>query len=296
VARRLLPLVAFALIAAGCGGASAEPSPPAKAHHHATLKRIGTLPQAISRATAVALPGGKLMILGGLVGNTSIDTILAGRPASLRVVGHLPQPTHDAAAAMLGRTVYVFGGGAATSTATVVRVSLSGSATNAGTLIEPLSDLGAVAIAGKAYLVGGYTGTQFATAVLRHAPANDTVVARLPAGLRYAGVAALDGTIYAAGGLTPSGPTRAVYAVRPGTKPRLLGQLPKPEQAGALAALHGTLYYVRGREVLAINPRTGKVTVAAHLSVSLANATATTVGNAIVIAGGGTNGIWALTP
>ena len=42
--------------------------------------------------------------------------------------------------------------------------------------------------------------------------------------------------------------------------------------------------------MLAIDPRTGKVTVAARLPVSLANATATTLGNEIVVAGGGTNG------
>ena len=70
----------------------------------------------------------------------------------------------------------------------------------------------------------------------------------------------------------------------------------KPEDSAALAALDGTLYYVGGRKVLAIDPRTGKVTVAARLPVAVSNATATTVGNEIVIAGGGTNGIWALKP
>ena len=293
MARTFLALAALAAVAAGCGSAAAKPGP--KVPPRPALKRVGTLPQAISRASAVALPGGKLMLLGGLVGNTSIDTILAGPPSKLRVIGHLPQPTHDAAAALLGGTVYFFGGGAATSTPTVVRVSLSGTAVNAGTLIEPLSDLGAAVVAGKAYLVGGYTGTAFATAVLRYAPANDTVVARLPQGLRYAGVAALGSTIYVAGGLATSGPTRTVYAVKPGQKPRLVATLPKPEQAAALAALDGRLYYVGGRTVLAIDPRNGKVTVAMRLPVALANATATPVGHEIVIAGGGTNGIWAFT-
>ncbi len=298
MARKFLAFSALALLAAGCGG-SAQPATTAGQRttpSKPTLTRIGSLPQTVSRASAVALPGGKLMILGGLVGNNSIDTILAGKPGALRVVGHLPQPTHDAAAALLGKSVYFFGGGAATSTATVVRVSPSGAAANAGTLIEPLSDLGAAVVGGKAYLVGGYTGTQFATAVLRYAPATDTVVARLPQGLRYAGVTAIGGTIYVAGGLSTSGPTRAVYAIVPGKKPRQVATLPKPEDSAALAALDGTLYYAGGRKVLAINPSTGKVTVAARLPVSLSNATATTVGNEIVIAGGGTNGIWALKP
>jgi hypothetical protein len=297
VARRFLALAALAFLAAGCGGtAKTEKVKLPPRTPRLTVKRIGSLPQAISRAAAVALPGGKLMILGGLVGNSSIDTILAGTPGSLRVVGHLPQPTHDAAAAVLGGTVYLFGGGDATSTPTVIRVSPSGSAANAGSLIEPLSDLGAVTVGGKAYLVGGYTGTQFATAILRYGPGNDTVVARLPQGLRYAGVTASGTTIYVAGGLSTSGPTRAVYAVLPGKKPRRVATLPKPESGAALAALNGMLYYVGGRKVLAIDPRSGKVTVAARFPVSLSNATATTVGNEIVVAGGGTNGIWALKP
>jgi len=295
VGRTILALATLALLGAGCGAAG-ENGPPTTPVVGPKVARVGSLPRAISKAAAVALPGGKLMILGGLVGNDSIDTILAGAPTKLRVVGHLPQPTHDAAAARLGRTVYLFGGGAATSTATVVRVSLSGGAANAGTLIEPLSDLGAVAVGGKAYLVGGYTGTEYATAILRYAPANDTVVARLPQGTRYAGVAAIGRTIYVVGGLTTSGESRAIYAVQLRKKPKRIGTLPRPEAHGALAAFNGTLYYVGRRTILAIDPRSGKVTIAARLKVSLSDPTATTVGNAIVIAGGGTNGIWSFTP
>jgi hypothetical protein len=38
------------------------------------------------------------------------------------------------------------------------------------------------------------------------------------------------------------------------------------------------------------------VTVAARLPARLSDPTATTVGNRIVIAGGGTNGVWAFGP
>jgi hypothetical protein len=48
--------------------------------------------------------------------------------------------------------------------------------------------------------------------------------------------------------------------------------------------------------VLAIDPASGKATVVARLPASLSDPTATTIGNRIVIAGGGTNGVWALTP
>ncbi|HEU5243001.1 MAG TPA: hypothetical protein VFU33_01255, partial [Gaiellaceae bacterium] len=261
------------------------------------VTRIGSLPRAFSKAAAVALPHGRLMVLGGYTGAGSLDTILAGPPSRLRVVGHLPQPTHDAAAAAVGGSVYLFGGGESVSMPSVVRIDpRTGSATEAPALGEPLSDLGAAAIAGRAYLVGGYTGTQFATAILRYRPQGAAaVVARLPTGTRYAGVAALGPTIYVAGGLTTAGATSAVYAVSPAGTVRRVAALPAPEDHAALAALDGELYLAGGRRVLALDPGSGKVSVVARLPATLSDPTATTVGNRIVIAGGGTNGVWALS-
>jgi hypothetical protein len=254
------------------------------------------LPQALSKAAAVALPHGRLMVVGGYTGTASLDTILAGPPNRLRVVGHLPQPTHDAAAALVGGSVYLFGGGESVSMPSVVRIDpQTGSAAEAPALGEPLSDLGAVAIGGRPYLVGGFTGMQFATAILRYRPQGAaSVVARLPTGTRYAGVAPLGRTIYVAGGLTTAGPTNAVYAVSLDGAVKRVATLPAPEDHAALAALGGKLYLAGGRRVLAIDPASGKVTVAAKLPASLADPTATTVGNRIVIAGGGTNDVWAL--
>jgi hypothetical protein len=304
----LTAVASVALVAASCGG-SAQPPPSTTATRTASnslllgktglkVARIGSLPQAFSKASAVALPHGRLMVLGGYTGSTSLDTILAGPPSRLRVVDHLPQPTHDAAAALVGGSVHLFGGGESVSMPSVVRVDpRTGSAVEAPALGEPLSDLGAVTVGDRAYLVGGYTGTQFATAILRYRPQGAaTTVARLPTGTRYAGVAALGGTIYVAGGLTTAGAARAVYAVSPDGSVRYLATLPAPEDHAALAALGGTLYLVGGTRVLAIDPGSGKVTVAARLPAALSDPTATTVGSRIVVTGGGTNGIWALTP
>ncbi len=264
-----------------------------------TVKRIGTLPQTLSKASAVALPGGTLMILGGEVGGSSTDRVLLGTPEHLRTVGRLPVPTHDAAAALLRGSVYLFGGGQATSVSTIFRVAPSGAAAaTAGHLDEPLSDLGAVAIGGKVYLVGGYTSVKFASAVLRYKGGGKTAtVARLPAGTRYAGVAAIGSTIYVAGGLTPGGASSAIVAVdtQTGTMSRI-GTLPAPEDHAAMAALGGKLYLVGGSRVLRIDPATGAVSTAATLPAPLADATATTVGNRIVIAGGGTNAVYAFAP
>lgn len=300
-------LATLVLVAAGCGGggpttgAATGPAHPSdtvlRGRTRLSVARIGSLPQALSKASAAALPDGRLMVLGGYAGGASLDAILAGPPARLRVVGRLPRPTHDAAAAFVGGSVYLFGGGESASWPYVVRVApRTGAATSAPPLGEPLSDLRAVAIGGRAYLVGGYTGTLFATAILRYGPGGETVVARLPQGTRYAGIAAIGRTIYVAGGLTTAGDTGAVYAVSLAGRVRRIGTLPAPEAHTALAALGDELFLVGGRRVLRIDPHSGKVTVAARLPASLDDPTATTLGSEIVVAGGGTNGVWALRP
>ena len=259
--------------------------------------RVGTLRQALAKATAVALPGGKLLVLGGETGGVSTDQILRGTPAHLHAAGRLPAPTHDAAAALLGGAVYLFGGGQASSVDTVVRVDPgTGAAATAGRLDEPLSDLGAVVVGRRAYLVGGYTGARFASAVLRYRGSGKTsTVARLPAGTRYAGVAALAGRIYVAGGLTPGGPTDAVYEVGASGGVRQVATLPAPQDHAGMTVLGGSLYLVGGRGILRIEP-TGGVSVAGRLPVSLADPAVVAVGSRIVIVGGGTNAVYAFRP
>jgi hypothetical protein len=262
----------------------------------ASVRRIGSLPESLAKASAVALPGGRLMVLGGEAGGASVDTVLAGTPARLRVVGHLPAPTHDAAAALLGTSVYLFGGGQAVSVDTISRVSLSGAARGAGHLDEPLSDLGAAVVDGKAYLVGGYTGSTFASAVLRYDGDGRTATrGRLPAGTRYAGVAPLGGRIVVAGGITPAGTSSAIYTVDPRSgRVRRTATLPAPEAHAGMAALGGVLYLVGGSDVLRIAGHS--VTVAAHLPVSLSDPAVVASGGRILIVGGGTSGVYAFTP
>jgi len=261
------------------------------------VRRIGSLPETLAKASAVALPGGKLLVLGGETGGSSTDQVLLGSPQRLRPAGRLPVPTHDAAAALLGADVLLFGGGQASSTDAIVRVDAgTGRSRAAGTLDEALSDLGAAVVRGKAYLVGGYTGARYASAILRYDGGGRTTTAgRLPAGTRYAGVAALGETIVVAGGLTPAGATSAVYTVDPRThRVRRTATLPAPEAHAGMAALGGALYLVGGREILRIE--NGSVTTAARLPVSLADPAVVALGGRIVIVGGGTDGVYAFTP
>jgi hypothetical protein len=263
------------------------------------VSRIGSLPEAVSRLSAVALPGGRVLALGGLVGGSSSADVLLGPPEALRAVGRLPTPTHDAAAALVGRNAFLFGGGQAVSTDAVVRVDpASGAARAAGSLGEPLSDLGAATVGRKTYLVGGYTGARFATAVLRFRPGRvPVVVARLPAGLRYAGVAALGARIYVAGGLTVSGESRAVLAVDPaaGTVTRV-ATLPRRLAHVALAPLGSRLLLVGGgsRNVLTIDPSAGTVSVAGSLPQALSDPAAVAQQGRVLVLGGDTSAVYQL--
>ena len=272
------------------------------------VARVGSLPSPLSRAAVVALPDGRLVVAGGLVGGASTDQVLSGPPQALRPLGHLPVPGHDAAAALVGGGVDVFGGGQATSVDTVVRIDPSTGATHvAARLDEPLSDLGVAVVGRTPYLVGGYTGSRFASAVLRYTGAGHTATAaRLPTGLRYAGVAALGKTIYVAGGLTTAGETDAVDAVDPATGTvRRIATLPAPNAYGALVAFRGALYLIGGKSaagtpvanVLRIDPVSGRVAGAASLPSPLAEpAAAARAGDVIVVGGEGSGAVYSLRP
>src|SRR5581483_10609137 len=243
----------------------------------------------------------------GLTGSVSTNEILAGPATSLRVVGRLPVPTHDAAAALVGGAVYLLGGGEAVSTDAVVRVNpQTGAAARAGSLGEPLSDLGAAVVDGHAFIVGGYTGAKYATGVLRFQPgASPPLVTRLPVGLRYAAVAAQGGRIYVAGGLSTSGETRSVYAIDPAARSvRKVATLPFAVAHAALASLDGSLYLIGGRSaagsgvstILRIDPATAAVARAGRLPQPLQDPAAVTLGSRIVVLGGsGSDAVLALS-
>jgi outer membrane protein assembly factor BamB len=281
----------------GEGAVSAAPRSPRPAR--LPVRRVGNLPQPVSRLAATALPGGRILALGGLVSGSSSDQVLIGPPGHLHRAGTLPAATHDAAAALAGRDAYLFGGGQAVSTPAITRIDpTTGTARSAGTIGEPLSDLGAATVAGKSYLVGGFTGSRFATAVLRfrpgHAPA---LVTRLPAGLRYAGVTALGGKIFVAGGLTTAGDSSAVLSVDPanGAVTRV-ATLPQPEAHLALAPLGSRLLLVGGgsARILSIDPRAGTVRTAGRLPAELADPAAVGLNGHVFVLGGGTNAVYEL--
>jgi hypothetical protein len=281
------------------------PSPRPTTASILSVKRIGSLPQAISRLSAVVLPSGRIVVLGGIVAGRSSAAILAGSPTGLRRIGSLPTPTHDAAAVVAGsEAVELVGGGESVSQPSALRVdAATGAARRLHPLDEPLSDLGAAVVRGHTYLVGGFTGTRYASAVLRLGPRDrTTVVARLPAGTRYAGVAALGDAIYAAGGVTTAGASAAVYRIDVAARRvSRIATLPRPLAHAPLVASGGALWLVGGdgsSSVWRIDPRSGRVSLAARLPVPLANAAAVALpdGRIVVFGGDGSDAVLALTP
>src|SRR5204862_402536 len=132
----------------------------------------GVLPGPVQLPGAAILPGGPLLVMGGLdASDVSVASVAALRGASTSIVGQLPQPVHDAAAAALSHslthaagaslngTFYVIGGRSASltsQTGSILGVDpRTGRSYGAGRLPRPLSDAAAVTDGARILLAGG---------------------------------------------------------------------------------------------------------------------------------------------
>lgn len=263
------------------------------------------LPAPISAESAVALPGGPL-ILGGLdSGESSVSGVFQLDTGSGRLseAGALSGPLHDGAAALVGRRVLVFGGGAEASGDEVQALPLSGgtvaagaSAEVAGRLPTVRSDLSAVTLGGRAYVLGGYDGKTWLGSVLATADGSGfEEVARLPRPARYMAVAALGGRIYAFGGELANGEASdAIRVLDPsaGTA-RLAGHLPRAVSHASAVTLGGRIYILGGEaggaasdRIWRFDPGSGKAVVAGRLPLAVAGGAATLAGESAYLIGG----------
>lgn len=244
-------------------GAAAARSPSPRLRV-ASERRLGN-PLADGAATALA-PNAVLLI-GGIDGSgASLGAVLEITPASVREIGALPSPVHDAAAGAIGGAAYLFGGGVSASYSTITRISDSGATQRVGQLPTPASDVAAATVGGTAYIVGGNTGQAALDTIVAWRPGEHArVVARLPVPLRYPAAAADGRYIFIVGG--SSGATASRDVLRFDTVTGRLGRLallPSGLTHAAAAVLNGTLYVLGGRhatsasqtnEILAISPR-----------------------------------------
>ena len=264
---------------------------------------LGSLQAPVQDAAAVALGGGRALLLGGLTAadTSRTDVRAVGEGGVDRRVGSLPQGLHDTAAVLLGGEAYVFGGGTSANTQSdaILRVDpRSGAVAAAGRLPAPSSDQAAVGLGGTAYVVGGYTGTRWLDTIVAWRPgAPARVVAHLPTPLRYAAVAAAAGRIVVAGGSLPDGTASdAVYAWRPGSQRVVrLGRLPAATTHAAAASIGGTAFVIGGRgptpdtpvaRIVAVDPAAGRIRPAGSLSSRRSDLAAVSLGGRILLAGG----------
>jgi len=215
-----------------------------------------------------------LSLVGAAAGVFALDPA-AG---TVRSLGMLPQPVHDAAGALIGGRVYVFGGGAASSSDAVQTFDPANRRGSlAARLPRPLSDLATAQLDATTYLVGGFDG---------HAPRPEilatrdgrrfSLAGRLPVGLRYPAVTTAEGKLLIAGGQTATGLSAAVYAFDPrsGTV-RLLAHLRAPIAHAAAIVRGRSLYILGGAD--ATGAATGAIT-AVDLSTHRLTRFARTIG------------------
>jgi len=239
------------------------------------------LPGGVSRAGAVPIPGGKILLLGGLLstGGSSADVgVLDPSTGTLTSVATLASRTHDAASALLGGRAFLFGGGQSTPFGTVEAVTVpspgatSGNASGVvtGQLPQARADDSAVTVGTTAYVVGGYDGATGEPAVLATQDGSTfTTVATLPVDVRYGAVVAAGGKIFVFGGESATGGTTAQYFTPTGST------TPPPGQEVAVAQ--------------EIDPQTGAATVVGYLPHAVQGAAAFVLGGHIYLAGGDSN-------
>jgi DNA-binding beta-propeller fold protein YncE len=279
---------------------AALPSAPPPRHVTTLVERLGGRLAAAIEDPAAAAVAGRVILAGGLTPqDTSSSSIVSVRGRLSQVIGQLPGPQHDAAAATLGRFMYAFGGGDGVRQLDhILRIDpLSGRVTTAGHLPAASSDSAAASIGGIAYIVGGYTGTRWLDTIVAFRPgANARVVAHVPTPLRYAAVTSVGGTLVIAGGsLVDGSASRAVYAFDP-TRSRVvrIGQLPVATTHAAAASLGGLAYIIGGRGaapgasagIVSVDPATRRIRPAGALRTPRRDLAAVALGGTIAVAGG----------
>ena len=262
---------------------------------------LPSLAAPVQDAAAVALGGGRVMLLGGLtVTDTSRADIWIVGARGDRRAGSLPLGLHDTAAVRIGPAVYVFGGGtnAGTQSDSIARVPVrGGTVADVGRLPAPSSDQSAAAIGGTAYVVGGYTGTRWLNTIVAWRPGSRArVVARLPFTLRYSAVTAVGRSLVIAGGSLENGAaSSAVLVFTPGHGVRRIGRLPVATTHAAAATIGGVAFVIGGRSatvgsahdsIVSVDVRTHAIRQAGTLAFPRSDLAAVSFGPSILLAGG----------
>ena len=214
------------------------------------LRPSGTLAQPLHDAAAAPGPSGMLVFGGG--STTSTDAVEAlGNGGSARIVGTLPKPRSDLAAATAGNDTYLLGGYDGNALDPSVLATRDGrSFRKVATLPVPVRYPATAAAGNAVYVFGGETATGRPTdAIQQVLPGNGAarVIGHLPHPIDHASAISLGGRIYVLGGTVGGTATDRVVSFDPSTRStRPAGPLPEPVTNAGAATIGGTGYLIGG--------------------------------------------------
>jgi hypothetical protein len=211
---------------------------------------VNPLPRATHDAAGAALPGGRILVLGGGTTSVSAATQIATRGGASAGVG-LPQARADASAVAVGGDVYVIGGYDGSAMDREVLATNNGRTYRAvAALPVPVRYAAVAALGSRIYVFGGLgaNGRPVDTVQLVDTATRTAhIVGHLPRPLDGAAAGTLAGTIYVAGGSTGRAPTKAIYAFDPRARRFLYAGALRVAVANAGSAVRrGRLWIVGG--------------------------------------------------
>lgn len=255
------------------------------------------LPAPVSCPTV--LPAGEgLLVVGGLTtADTTTQEILLVNLShgTMKAVGQLPVPVHDAAGAVVGGRDLVFGGGSTAVTSAVQNVTPEASAQVISHLPQLRADLVAISVGKAGYVLGGFDGTQGSSTLLRTLDGNAfTVIGSLALSVRYPAIAATAGSIWLFGGEQDGKQIADVQRIDLTTgQGSLAGHLPQPLAHAGAFTLRGAVLVAGGRSgaaatdtVMRFDPANTSYTASGHLPDARSDFDVAVVGGTAYLVGG----------
>jgi Kelch motif len=212
-------------------GAASVPTVTAVSLRSRSAIALAPLPGPVHDAAAANAHGSVTLFGGGAAEGT--DAVVRALPGRPRVVGSLPRPLSDAAAATLGDAAYVAGGWDGTRPDRNIYRDVPGhSLTVAGHLPTGVRYPAVASLAGKLLVAGGSTASGRAVSTIESfdpGTGRTRRAGRLPYALTDAAGATLQGRFYVIGGLRAGSPTSRILSWAPGeSRADLAGHLPQP--------------------------------------------------------------------
>ncbi|HET9728519.1 MAG TPA: hypothetical protein VFR41_03810, partial [Acidimicrobiia bacterium] len=209
-----------ALIIGGIDTAQATTTSALRFSPPSSLAPAPSLAVPVHDAAAAQTAGGVLVFGGGAqtVGD-AVQESSGGKPFS--VVGHLPAPRADLAAATIGNTIYLVGGYDGTSASPDVLATTDGTAfRTVAKLVTPVRYPAIATSGSRIYVFGGAVNGVASNVVqsIDVASGRAETVGTLPAARTEADAFTLNGTIYLAGGLVNGAPSADILRFDPSTR------------------------------------------------------------------------------